>query len=204
MLKKKTQSQITDNNQVEIAKSSMSVATVFVFVGILFAVLCLGLVFFRYSSLSPIYSYYNKPAVDKEVKSPSAQIDTTSAGQKAEIKITEEQIQTAICMTCDTFPLKKAKLEVRPEGVVLSGKTSTAFWGVGLEITLKPKAESEKLVFEIAEFKAGGVTAPPTITEPLNDKIKNSFSQVSSQTDSIKIEEVHTLIGHILIIGVKK
>lgn len=209
MLKKKHQneeSQSIAGGDVEVAHPSISVRAVFTVVGVLFSVLVFAFYFFRYNSASPFYSYYNKPDVTATSLKSSLQtgINKAEAGKPVELKLTEEQIGAAICVSCDTFPLKKSTLSVKPEGIIISGKTTTAFWGVNLDITFKPKAENGQIVFELTEFKAAGVSAPPKITSSYGDKLKNLFANIMPAGQSINVSEVHSLVGSILIIGTKR
>jgi len=195
---------------IEVAHPSISVTTVFSIVGILFLVLVFALYFFRYNSASPFYQYYNKkPAANISLNSSldsslQTGINKTASGKSVELRLTEAQIGAAICISCDTFPLKKGTLKMTPDGIVISGKTTTAFWGVNLDIIFKPKAENGQIVFELTEFKAAGVSAPPKITSLYSDKLKGLFINIIPAGQSIKITEVHSLVGSILIIGTKR
>lgn len=191
---------------IEVAHPSISVVTVFCIVGALFLVLVFAFFFFRYNSASPFYDYYNKPAVTTAPlsNSVSGAVNSAKAGKLVEIRLTEAQIATAVCVSCDTFPLKKGALKVTPEGIIISGKTTTAFWGVNLETTLKPKAEKGKLVIDLTDFKAAGVSAPPKITEMYSSKIKDLFTNLIPAGQSIDVTEVHSLLGSLVIIGTKK
>lgn len=190
--------------EVEVAKSSISVATVFIFVGILFAVICYGLFFFRYSDFSPFYKYYANSSTENDVgQNIDSQIQN-SASDSLEIKITENQLGKLICVDCDSFPLKKATLQIKPDGIIIAGKTSTAFWGVNVEATIKPKIENEAVVFELTDLKAAGVSAPPKITDSIGSKLRDIFSgDVLSVGQSAKFREVYTMVGYILLMGTK-
>ncbi len=202
MLKKKSSS---DEQPIEVAKRSISVATVFVIVGLLFSVLVFAMYFFRYNEASPFYSYYYKPSVTTTLgNSVRTGINKTASGKPIELNLTEAQISQAICISCDSFPLKKGALTVRPEGIIISGRTTTAFWGVNLETTLTPKVDNGKLVFNLTDFKAAGVSAPPKITQTYSSKIKDLFANVIPSSQSINVTEVHSLIGSIEIVGTKK
>lgn len=209
MLKKKhlnEENRSIAGGEIEVAKPSISVATVFSIVGALFLVLVFAFYFFRYNSASPFYSYYNKPDVTAPSLRSSVQtgINKTEVGKPVELKITEGQIGTAVCISCDTFPLKKSTLTVKPEGIIISGKTTTAFWGVNLDITIKPKADNGKLIFDLVDFRAAGVKAPPKITESYSSKISDLFKNIIPADQSINISEVHSLVGSLLVIGRKK
>lgn len=202
MLKKKSVQQ----NSVEIGKPSISVKTVFTIVGALFSVLVFALWFFRYNSASPFYDYYNKKSVPATSLSSSVEtnINKSASGKSVELNITESQLSEAICASCDSFPLKKGSVKIRSEGVIIGGKTSTAFWGVSLEIVMKPKIENGQVVFDLAEFKAAGVSAPPKITETYSQRLKDAFKNIVPNSQSLNITEVHSLVGSLLIIGTKK
>ncbi|MDO8444002.1 MAG: hypothetical protein Q7S80_00660 [bacterium] len=210
MLKKKHQneeSQSIAGGDVEVAHPSISVRAVFTVVGVLFSVLVFAFYFFRYNSASPFYNYYNKPAATPTTSlnnSVQAGINKAGTGKPVELRLTEDQIGTAICVACDTFPLKKSTLKAKPEGVIISGKTTTTFWGVNLDITFKPKAENGQIVFELTDFKAAGVSAPPQITQTYSDKLKGLFANIIPAGQAMSVTEVHSLVGSILIIGTKR
>jgi|GEM_PF-1224405 len=190
----------------EVARPSISVKTVFVIVGMLFAVLVYALYFFRYSDLSPLYSYYHQSTSDAAALSNSVQTEVgkTKNGDAVEIKITESQLTSALCVSCSSFPLKKASAKMTEDGVIIEGKTSNSFWGVNLQITMKPKADKGKVVFELAEFQAAGVAAPPSITKTYSQKLKDAFADLIPGASSVDVSEVHNLIGSLIVIGTKK
>jgi len=203
MLKKK---KAFDEEPMEVAHRSISVTTVFVIVGLLFFVLVYALYFFRYNDLSPFYGYYNKPAADTTPLTSSVKIEVgkSKSGKTVEINITESELSSALCISCSSFPLKKSSAKIMQDGVVISGKTTNSFWGVGLEIVMKPKVEKGKVVFDLTDFKAAGVSAPPSITKTYSQNLKDAFSDLVPGANSINITEVHSLLGSLVFIGTKK
>lgn len=203
MLKKK---KTIDEEPMEVAHRSISVTTIFVIVGLLFLVLVYALYFFRYSDLSPLHGYYNKPAVDATslTNSVKTEANKSKSGETVEINITESELSSALCVSCSSFPLKKATAKITQEGVIIGGKTTNSFWGVSLEIIMKPKVEKGKVVFDLTDFKAAGVSAPPSITKTYSQKLKDAFSDLVPGANSINITEVHSLLGSLVFIGTKK
>lgn len=200
MFKKK----IENDSELVVAKRSISVAMVFGIVGVLFLTLCYAMFFFRYSELSPFYKYYlPKPPTETVTGTLEKQI-SSSPGASIELKITENQIDDIICLTCDTFPLKKAELSIKPDGILVKGKTSNAFWGINVEANLKPKIENEKLAFDLTEIKAAGVAAPPKITDSVSPKLKELFNNILPANNAIVFREAYSMVGYILIVGAKK
>lgn len=200
MFKKKA----TKQPEVKRTKKTTSVVAVFVFVGIIFLILCGGLFYLRYSADSPLFHFYvPTPDVASVSDTLQKQLDVKT-DPSVELKITENQISSAVCLTCDSFPLKKAELVVRPDGISITGKTSTYFWGINVEVTIKPKIENEKVTFDLTDIKAAGVTAPPKIADSISSQLKSLLANVVPANSAVSFKEVYAMVGYILVVGAKK
>ena len=202
MLRVKNNS-ISHGNSVK--KESISVTTVFVIAGILFATLCFAIIFFRYSTLSPFHKFYTKlpPKVDLSnyLKDKS---DKATPGEIVALQLTESQLSEAVCLSCETFPLKNPTLKITPDGIIVDGKTSKGFWGMKMEFILLPKIVLGRLNFEITEVKAAGVKAPVKLTDSFNPQINYLFSQVLSGDQQIVLTEARCMVGYLRLEGSKK
>jgi hypothetical protein len=98
------------------------------------------------------------------------------------------------------FPLKKASLKIKAEGIVISGKTANGFWGVPVDVLIMPISNAGKIIFNLKEIKAAGVVAPPKIADSLSPKINSLFySNSFTDLNKLKVQSVRTLIGYVLI-----
>lgn len=195
----------TSDSGSQIKKESISITTVFVIAGVLFATLVFAIIFFRYSSASPFYKYYikvpDKVNFSGYLKEKS---DNVASGSIVELQFTEAQLAEAICLDCSTFPLKNPTLKITADGILLNGKTSKGFWGINMNFVIVPKIVLGQINFEITEVKAAGVKAPAKLTDSLNPQINNLFSQVLPFSQEISLTEIKCMVGYLRLEGTKK
>jgi len=197
--------QTAKSNNKTVAKESVSLWTVFLMVLFLFIVICFALIYFRYSPNSPLYNLYIKvPSAVNLNDILSKETAQIKSGETIAIKITESQLEKSVCLKCGSFPLKKAQLEIKSDGINLKGKTSTGFWGISLEFLLQPKIINDSITFEVSEAKAAGVEAPPKLTEKLNPQIESLFENVMPDQNLIKPKEINSMEGYLLLRGIRK
>lgn len=188
-------------SQTELPKESISLKAVFIFLGFIFILLASMLVYLRFSSWSPFYDYYaKKTPANLSFSDLFNKTKSSKPGVKAiDMKITETDLAEALGIGKSDFPLKKATLVIKPEGIILSGKTSTAFWGIPVEVTSVPIVRNGKLFIQIKGIKAGGVVAPPKIADSLSPKINTLFYQAFSAFDNLKVTEARTSVGFVML-----
>lgn len=177
---------------------------VFIFVFLIFVILCSMIFYMRFSYTSPIFKFWGHKS-DSVSASQNIQNQIGSPEIKdVEVKITENQLSDLSCVSCDSFPLRHAELSIKSSGVEINGKTSNFFWGINVSATLTPKIENEKLVFDLTNVGAAGVTAPPKITDSLNPKLKEVFANIVPGGDNIAFKQVYSMAGYIRLVGTKK
>ena len=193
------------NKVTSVAKESISLTTVFLIVFSLFATLCIGILFFRFSPDSPLSKYYLKKPEVKNLSSYVAdQSNNSASGATVEVKITRDQLAEAICLKCSTFPLKKPEMEINQNGIILEGKTASGFWGIKMEFTIIPKIILNSLSFEVTDVKAAGVKAPSKLTDPLNPKINDVFANALPKMDDVTLLEIRPMVDYLFLEGKKK
>lgn len=121
--------------------------------------------------------------------------------EEVTIKLTEAQIQNSINADDANFPLKKAKIKVNSDKILLSGKTSNSFWGVSVEVGIVPKVESGKVQFDITEIKSAGVTAPKSISDLVNKNLSQYLDGLSSSVGNIEVSKVELNDGYVMVTG---
>lgn len=184
------------------AKETMSLVSVFLLLGFIFALIAGTLFFLRFSSYSSIATRYLKKTAVFNLHDYFAQnVVKAAIGDQVEIRIDEGKLADALGVSNTTFPLKKAKLAIKPEGVVLTGKISGGFFGLPAEVTVMPKALDGEIVFEVASIKAAGVPAPPKIVDVLQPAISSAFANLSLSKGEIKVTEVRPMLSYLLIEG---
>lgn len=180
-----------------IPKSSCALWSIFLFL-ILFLALIIGSLFY----LKTKKFSFNTKKTNQNVN--SIVVPKTSIGEEVTLKLTEDQIQNAINADDANFPLKKAKVKVNTDKIVLSGKTSNNFWGVSVEVGLVPKVESGKVVFDITEIKSAGVTAPKSISDLINNNLGQYLDGLSSSIGNIEVSAVTLNSGFMTVTGIQK
>lgn len=186
-------------------KETISVTAVFVFLALLFLIFSSFIIYLRYSNFSPLANLYAlKPDIKLEDQLPLSLQLKQSKNTNLELTITEREFCSLAGVYSDDFPLKNATCFIKPEGVTVSGKTSDKFWSPKLDILIRPKAENDKLVFEIKEAKIWGVSAPESLANPIFKDLNSRLLQVLPDSDNVKVSEVRSMVGYIRVEGEKK
>lgn len=189
-------------------KQTISFRAVLIFLLFLLSFLVIIIVYFRYSEFSPFYKYFNKIASptfdlnmsDRVIKN----ITTPAEGGSVEITITETELAEAIAITGSDFPMKKASLKITPDAIVINGKVSSSILGIKLEAKIVPIVENGVLVFKIKEVSALGVSAPAKVTDPMTQKLADSFQNAIPGISRVNITDARLLVGKMMIEGTKK
>lgn len=126
------------------------------------------------------------------------------SGEEVTLKLTEEQIQSAINASDNNFPLKKSKVKINSDKIILSGKTSNNFWGVSVEVFLVPRVDSGKVKFDITEIKSAGLTAPKSISDMINQNLGKYLDGLSSSIGDIEVSKVELNSGYATVEGRQK
>lgn len=141
------------------------------------------------------------PKVNLNINS-SQQVVTS--GEEVTFKLTESQIQSAINTNDASFPLKKATVKVNADKIILSGKTSNSFWGVSVEVSLIPRVDSGKIVFDITDIKSAGVTAPKSVSDIVNKNLGQYLDGLSSSVGNIEVTSVKLDQSFLTVTGRQK
>lgn len=186
-------------------KESISATAVFVFLALLFLLFSSFIVYLRFSNISPLAALYAlKPDIKLEDQSSlSAQLKQ-SQNAHLELIITEREFCSLVGIYSQEFPLKNPTCLIKPDGVTISGKTSDKFYAPKLDTLIIPKAENDKLVFEIKEAKVWGVPAPDTLAKPVFENLNSGLNQVLPDSNNVKVMEVRSMVGYIRVEGERK
>jgi len=186
-------------------KETVTVRAVFIFLIFIFLIFLSFLFYLRFSGFSPMVEFYKlkKPTISFNLADYLNSEANTSDSKKFEIKINEDQLKEAMKLSDSFIDLKKPDLKIKPEGVIITGKTSGGFLGINVEVLAVPKVEKGKINFDIKEVKAAGVVAPPRIADPLTGQISLALRDVVAPAN-LTVEEVRTMAGYILVEGSKK
>lgn len=186
-------------------KETVTVRAVFVFLIFIFSIFIAFLFYLRFSGFSPMVEIYKikKPVTNFNLTDYLNREATANNSEKFEIKINEEQLKEAIKLEDRFMDLKNPDLKIKPEGVLVSGKSSGGFFGVNVEVLAVPSVDEGKIKFDIKEVTAAGVVAPSRIADPLTSRISLALREVTVP-DGLIVEEVRTMAGYILVEGVKE
>jgi hypothetical protein len=192
---------LRSSEATNLPKESVTLTSVFVFLGLIFVLIAGALIYLRFSSWSIFASFYHKEILTPgiSINDISARVKTTqTTGKSVDVKITDLELKNLINLSSDQFPLKKSDAHIKPEGIFVTGKTSTSFLGVSVEVLIIPRIENQKVAFEIKEIKAGGIAAPPKIVDMIKPKFESLFSQIANNQD-FKATSVRTQVGFMVI-----
>lgn len=123
------------------------------------------------------------------------------AGDSLTVPITEEELANFIGVGTSDFPIKKSTLEIKDDGIYISGRTGDSFLSFPVTIVASPSAENGKLKVELSKASSGVVTLPLSIKNALNDYFANKVDTYTSDIGRIEVKEVvlknhtMTLIG---------
>ncbi len=183
-------------------KDTLTLKAVFIFLEFIF-ILIIGMLFYlRFSSWSTLSSFYVKslPKGASFTDMFNSEKSKSVSAKTVELKVSEDELSKMIGISDSNFPLKKASLKIKAEGIVISGKTANGFWGVPVDVLIIPISNAGKIIFNLKEIKAAGVVAPPKIADSLSPKINSLFySNSFTDLNKLKVQSVRTLIGYVLI-----
>ena len=180
-----------------IPKSSCALWSVFLLLFIILLAL-VGLLFYlKTKDLS-----LSKPKTNTNVNV-SIQL-ASSQGEEVTLKITEKQLQSAIKADDANFPIKKATVKINTDKIIIFGKTSNSFWGLGVEVSLLPKVDNGKVKFDITEIKSGGLKAPNSISDVVNNNLGQYLDGLSATMGDIEVSKVELFEGYLEVTGKQK
>ena len=179
-----------------IPKSSCALWFIFLILAIILLTIIGALFYLKTKNLS-----FNKEKVNLNINSTQA---SALSGEEVTIKLTENQLDSALKTGDTNFPLKKAKTKVLADKIVLSGKTSNNFWGLLVEVGLLPKAESGKLKLDIIEIKSAGLKAPNSISDLVNNNLGQYLDGLSSSIGNVEVLDVKLEQGYMTVEGRQK
>ncbi|MFA7253194.1 MAG: hypothetical protein WC107_01420 [Patescibacteria group bacterium] len=193
-----------EENSWDLPKPTLSVTSVIIILAALLLV-CSGFLFFlKFNNVFKDFRFtkdnINKPSVFQTIKS---NIDDIQ-GPDVFLKITEDQLAEAIGVEDVDFPIQKAKLSITNDGIILNGKSSNSIFGLNLEVKALPRAENGKIMIDINEITAAGIKAPPKIADPLKDQINTLVANNIPGQDELKVEEIKSNPGFLLLSGTKR
>ena len=185
-----------DEQDNPIPKSSCALWSIFLLLFIILFTIVVSLFVLKTKKFS-----FDTPKVNLNINSTQK---VSLPGEETTLKLTEAEIQSAINANDANFPLKKAKVKVNADKIILSGKTSNAFWGLLVEVGIVPKVESGKVKFSITEIKSAGVTAPKSVSEMVNKNISQYLDGLSSSFGEIEVSAVELSSGYLTVTGRQK
>ncbi|MCX6809091.1 MAG: hypothetical protein NTW50_05520 [Candidatus Berkelbacteria bacterium] len=191
----------------EKPKETVTLLSVFAFLGFIFLLLGSFLFYLRFSGYSPLADYYAKMKAGEKVNIESmlaTKIGKPVTGKKVEIQVSESELNSSLDLTTQITAIKKPVLKITANGIVLSGRTAAAFWGVSVSATIKPEVKNSMIKYEVTKIEAAGVQAPPKIADPLKSSLNLLLYNALPVEKNITVTEIRTMSGYLLIDGVAK
>lgn len=187
-------------------KETVTVRAVLFFLGFLFAILVLFLFYLRYSNFSPLAEIYHKKPEVPEVNLTQKVVEKTretESGQKFQLKVTDAELADAAATNSSSFPLKDGSIKITSSGLKVAGKTKNTVIGIGVSLLIVPKVENGKIAYEMTEIKAGGVTAPGAIREPIASALDQKLATLLPLQKNYTIESLFLYDGYLIINATK-
>lgn len=187
----------------KIIKSSCSLFSIFAVLLFIFLILCGGILYSKYRNFKLSFSGIKKS--DNAIVTSRLQNEASSlkSGETAEIKVSDSDLNEII-KGSSGFPLKNPTAKIGSDQILLSGKTSSGFWGIPLNIGIVPEAKSGKLVFNIKEIKTAGVPAPKQISDSINSNLQQYLNSSLPLANDINVTAVKLETGLLTITGQKR
>ena len=194
---------IVPESHNKIMKSSCSLLSIFAILIIIFLIICGGIFYLKYKDFSFSISHSQSSNGTTVINKLQNQVSSLPSGQSAEVKISEADLNQII-QSDSAFPLKKPTAKINTDKIVLSGKTSGGIFGISVDVGVVPEAKSGKLVLNIIEIKAAGVSAPKQIAEGVNSSLGQYLNNSLPLADNIDVTKVELSSGFLTITGTKK
>jgi hypothetical protein len=184
-------------------RESITVRSVFLFLGFIFFIFASFLFYMRYSGYSPLSEKYkksNSATTSSLTELVKKQTDNPIATKKFSLTISENDLRNGLDLSNGLLDLKKATLKITEAGIIVSGKTG-GWFGLPISATVVPKVENGRLVYDVTEIKAADVTAPPKIVDSLKPQLAVLFRSAILMDKNVVVLEVHCLTGSMYIEG---
>lgn len=191
----------TREDEEVVQKSSCSLRVVLLILAVIFLILLFAIL--RMKNSARENNTKSADEISLIANTDQEKIDSTALGEEIDIKITAEQLDSAIKSITD-FPLKKTSVTIDSSKVLISGKTSNSIFGLSVDVSVLPKIVNEDINYEILEIKASGVTAPKAISDQINQNLANSMSGILPSDSRINITDIKLFDGYLELIGQRK
>lgn len=187
-----------------LQKSSCSLWLVIVTLLFIFLIFLGGVLYLK---TKDIFTLSNKVTTQNSnndvLNSKFSETTLKQPGEPIAITLTDDDLNSALISVSD-FPLKKPKIHISSDKILVSGKTSDNIFSLSVDVSIVPKATEGKIKFSITEIKAGGVSAPKKISDELNNSLSSYLDKLMPGASSINITEVKLNNGYLEVIGTKK
>lgn len=153
-------------------------------------------------------NYFNKTDLagygDGIVSKLDEEIKDIPAESPAVVTFTEDELSYFLGVDEKDFPLKKAKLNIKTSGIVISGRTRDSYISIPVSVVFKPVVKDGKFKIEIDTLQGSFVTLPKVIKDGLNSSIDDVVNKKSSAINNFEFRDVVLKEGTLELIGTKK
>lgn len=95
--------------------------------------------------------------------------EAINPGETVKIDFSEVEIANYLGIADPDFPLKRARLKVEDNGIIVTGKTNDSMFSLPINTVIRPKIEQQKLIFVLDELATGSISVPGSVRESVNN-----------------------------------
>lgn len=187
--KKDFQNFYTDLDRRRKSKASFVWSMITIFL-ILFSLLVYGFWSLHKYSINSGMLKNNDEAETYLTDKVSESLASKKPGELVTVIISESELANFMGVGGPDFPLKKSSLEIKGDGIYISGRTGDGVLSLPVTIVAIPKADGGKLKIELSKASSGIVTLPLTLKNALNDYFENKVGTYTSDIGRIEVKEV--------------
>lgn len=182
--------------EASLQKSSCSLWSIFI---VLFAIFILFLLLVVYLKTKDIFNFNYKgisQSNSQNINNKFTEISSKTSGETVSITITEADLNSAIISQKD-LPLKKPKIKIYSDKLLISGKTSDNILSLSVDVYVVPKITDGKIDFTISEIKTGGVIAPKKISDQINSNLSGYLSGMLPAASDLNVTDLKLYNGYL-------
>lgn len=188
-------------------KKGCSLPFLYVFMFVLLVSIIFGL-FYVKRNFNIGVKYFNQAEIagnnDGLFSKVEDELANRSVGDQVSMSFSEQELAYYMGVDEADFPLKKASLNIKTTGIILSGRTRDSYFSIPVKVIFKPAIRDGKLVVEIDQMQGSFVTLPKVIKDGLNSSVDDVINKKLSAVNNFDFKEVILKDGSLELLGVKK
>ena len=124
-------------------------------------------------------------------------------GESITVSFSEEDLAEFFGVGSEDFPLNKAALNSKPEGIEITGKTKNTIFSLPVTVLLVPYIEEAQLQIRVESISSGVVSLPKSARDAIGNYMNDIIAKKSLTVSHLELTGVSTREDYLDIVGTK-